>query len=333
MKIKKRVPLIAIALVALILWKDITCRRKQAENPAVTAQPIPPSPSEKNAAISTTATPNTDLALSKLLASTSTQLREFERLRALPDDIEILRQSAEIENEFNNALDPANAAFLIKNMPPGFTDSYFGGLCLHKWSSAQRLDAAQWMESHPSDHPATAQALAAGWLAADRTSLTNYLDRLPPGLWKNNLATSASEDAFLAKEPATVIDLLSKTSGPSTRRDQLYEWNTTAWAMKDQPAAVRWVEQNAAPEQRQTLLAATAIGHAHTDPVAAANWAIAHVSDPATLKPAIHAIIRIWAANEHSAALRWVEQLPSGPFRDEAADGLIAVLKPELNSD
>jgi len=264
-----------------------------------------------------------------LLTETAAKLSEFNRLRAQPDDIENFRKSAEIENEFINTLSPSKAAFLIQQMPAGFTDSYFGALCLHKWATAERLDAAQWMKTHPSDSPTTARALAEGWLAADLTSLYSYLDQLPPGPWHNNLAASASEDAFLAREPSIVIALLDQISGPSQRRDQLYEWNATAWAMKDHAAAVHWVETNAAPEQRQALLAATATGYAHSNPPAAANWAIAHVSDLAALKPAMQAIVRIWAAQDQPAALQWVESLPSGPLKDESADGLIAIALPE----
>jgi hypothetical protein len=210
MKIEKRVPLIVIALVCLILWKDITCRRRQIENTAATASAKSTTSRADKIPLRPLETMATNTALSTLLTSTGIQLREIERLRALSDGIENFRGSAKIKNEFNNALEPAKAAFLIKNMPPDFTDSYFGAFCFHEWASAQRIDAALWRETHPSASPVTAQALA-----ADSNSLKEYLNRLPPGIWKDNLATSASEDAYLAKAPSTVIDLLGKTTGPA----------------------------------------------------------------------------------------------------------------------
>lgn len=268
------------------------------------------------------------LELAHLLTETAAKMREFDRLRALPDDIGNFRKSAEIENEYRASLDPETAALLLCHMPLEFRDTYFGQIALGIWAHADRGAAAEWMAAHPSSSQATAAALAGGWFTDDPGGLRDYLDELPPGAWKNSLATTASEDAFVAKDPQQSIELLDQAQGFDAHRSELYGWAVTAWAKDDFASAVKWATSITDPAMRQRMLASAAVGQANVDPATAAGWAIANVSDPQALEPAVTSIIRLWAQKDATAAAGWVAQFPPGTVRDNALDGLMAIWAP-----
>lgn len=261
----------------------------------------------------------------RLLANVTEIAAEFDRLRALPDDIERFRRSADLENEFAALLDADTAAFLVRLMPAGFVDSHFGVISLNKWAGADRAAAAAWMARHPGTTAVSAEALARGWLSADPSGLSAHLDRLPPGVWRDNLAVTAAEDAFLARKTDTVSAMLEHAAPNNARRRQLAEWNATAWARNDVEAAAAWASREPEPARRETLFAAVSIGQANTDPEAASARLVRTVTDPAALKPAVHAIVRIWAARDPSAAASWVAGLPDGLLRQEGEDSLLAM--------
>ena len=261
----------------------------------------------------------------KLIRETASALREFQRLRALPDDIENFRKSAELENDFMAKLDASTAPMLIQRMSRGFTDSYFGSLALRTWAFTDRAAAAAWMADHPSTLPTTAAALEAGWYTEDKKGLQSYLDGLPDSSWKSNLLKSAGEEAFVSSDPTGSIALLNQISGADPRRDELYAGNLTAWAMKDPGAANQWVAQVDNPALQQALYASVAIGEAHASPQTAVALLNAKVIDPGSVTTATTAIARIWAVSDPSAAADWVSQFPPGATRTSALEGLLAV--------
>ena len=265
---------------------------------------------------------------SRLLEKTGSLVAEYERLRAQPDDIERLRQSAGLENEFSDGLDPKTAAHLIQHMPEEFVDTHFGALALAKWAAAARLDAARWMAGHPGKSATAGEALARGWFESDRSTLQSHLDELPSGPWKTQLAVTAGEDAFLAHESPAVVDLLHRAEAHDPHRIQLLEWNATAWAIRDADAAAAWAGGEPDAGRRETLLAAVAIGQANLSPEDAAERLFRSVTSPAALIPAVQAIARIWAARDPQAAHEWVAGLPEGDLRrnaDEALSSLVAI--------
>lgn len=264
----------------------------------------------------------------RLLREVAALSLEFDRLRALPDDIDNFRRSADLENEFMAMLDAETAAFLVREMPAGFVDTHFGILSLTRWAGADRADASAWMASHPGATPSSAEALARGWWGEDRPALAAHLDQLPAGPWKTNLAVTAAEDAYLGKEPAEVLALLGRAAPGDARRTQLVEWNATAWGIRDPDAASAWAAGEPDAATRQRLLAAVAIGEASQDPAAAAARLARTVVAPEAARPAVQAIARLWAVRDPAAATRWTDTLPAGLLRDEAKAGLLAILSP-----
>ncbi len=255
---------------------------------------------------------------------------EFERLRSQPDDIDRFRSSAELENEYAYLLEqnPALAAMLVRQMPPGFVDTHFGVLALLRWSATDRQTAAEWMAVHPAATRPAAEALVRGWLAQDEASLKAHLAALPPIAWRSSLAYVAAEDAFLAKRPEAVLSLLDYMPSADARRRQLAEWNATAWAMQDVEAAAAWAAREPDAGRRQALLAAVVIGEANRDPEAAARRLFRDVGEGMASADAVEAIARLWTMRDAAAAARWAASLPDGPLRERAEAGLLTVVAP-----
>ncbi len=302
--------------------------------------PVAAAPAEARAVSSTPARPAASAAElppagsapgdgdQRLLREVAALSAEFDRLRALPDDIDNFRRSADLENEFMAMLDAETAAFFVREMPAGFADTHFGVLSLTRWAGADRAGASAWMASHPGATPSSAEALARGWWGEDRPALAAHLDQLPPGAWKTNLAVTAAEDAYLGKEPAEVLALLGRAAPDDARRAQLIGWNATAWATRDPGAASAWAATEPDAATRQRLLAAIAIGEASRDPAAAAERLARTVVTPEAARPAVQAIARLWAVRDPATATRWVNTLPAGLLREEAKEGLLAVVSP-----
>ena len=324
--------LIALGLLSLRAWRNESSAPAPASGPFAAAVVTAPEP----AALPPRAP---DVAPPALLESPDARFRrriaemasEFERLRSLPDEIDRFRASAELENEYAHALEqnPALAAMLVREMPPGFADTHFGVLALSRWAATGRVAAAEWMAAHPAATLPAAEALARGWLAQDEGSLAAHLSTLPPTAWRGNLAHTAAEDAFLAKRPATVLALVALAAPGDSRGLRLVEWNATAWAIQDAEAAAAWASRELDSARRQTLLAAVAVGEANRDPEAAAARLFREVANETTRINAVQAIARLWTRRDAEAAARWAAGLPDGPLRESAEAGLLAIAVPE----
>ncbi|BCU79700.1 hypothetical protein [Luteolibacter sp. LG18] len=258
-----------------------------------------------------------------LLAKTRALATAFERFHAHPDDIDLFRKAAEIENEFTQHLDPRSAAILVRKMPAGFVDTRFGTLALAKWATADRLEAAGWMAVHPGTTPTATSALARGWFAEAPCSLKAHLDALPSGDWKSHLALTASEDALVSRDSQATLDLLDRVDTRDPHRAQLQEWTFTSWATIDPSAAASQAAREPDAKRREVLLAAVVIGEANLSPEAAAENLARQVMTPETRKPALEAIARIWGPQDHEAAYRWMQSLPPGEEREFVRTELI----------
>lgn len=228
---------------------------------------------------------------------------------------------------FEELLDDETAPLLVRTLPADFLETFFGDLSLRRWAEHDRAVAAAWMAAHPAASPVPASALAHGWVTGDPAALHAYLDSLPAGEWKHLVAKAAGEEALVADRPDEALRLLGKITGDDARRDELYEWTATKWALSDPASAAAWAAQAAAadPARGEGLLAAVAVGYANHSPEEAARWALNAIEAPAALHAALPAIVRVWAAKDAQAAARWTQTFPAGALQDEALDGLLSV--------
>jgi hypothetical protein len=336
--------ILAAAAAALALWGLLVLRARRNESAAPVLASGPSAVASASIADESpppaTAAPGSGvIAPPPLLESPDARFRrqvaelsaEFERLRAGPDDIERLRASAELENEYAHLLEqtPELAAMLVREMPPGFVDTHFGVLALLRWAATERMAAAEWMAARPAATGPAAEALARGWLAQDEASLAEHLASLPPIAWRGGIAYVAAEDAFLAKRPETVLAMLGYVDRDDARGRQLAEWNATAWAVQDAETAAAWAAREPDAERRRTLLAAVAVGEANRDPEAAARRLFRDVGAGPASEDAVEAIARLWTRRDAEAAARWAASLPEGPLRERAEAGLLEVASPE----
>ncbi|WP_438479692.1 hypothetical protein [Oleiharenicola lentus] len=248
-------------------------------------------------------------------------LRDYEACRA-KEDIKCADAS---EARFRALLNDDTAAAMIQVMPPDFAGTFFGDLALRWWASKDRAAAAEWMASHPTDSPVAAVALTHDWALQDPKTLNAYVDTLPPGPWKHNLLKSAGEETLVADRLAETLAFLDKISGNDSRRDELYEWTATKWAIKDPTAATEWAAKAADGAQREKLLAAVVVGYANSEPDAAAQLAINMIASKEQLLPAVNSVGRIWASRDALSAGNWVQQMDAGEPRASAMRGLLQI--------
>lgn len=318
---------VLVGLTGWLIWQNNTMPRTGAQQvPPLTPVSVKPGTVSERTLFLGTAESNLLEASearkrSRNLGRARQLLAQLQLLQKV-DSIENLQAAAEVEIEFNELLDSGAAALFVREMPADFVGTWFGDLALRRWATEDRRAAAEWMKQHPSDSPVAATALAHDWVIKDPDGLRAYIDHLPAGSWKHNIIKSAGEEALVADKPVTTIELLNRIAGEDARRDELYDWTVTKWAMSDPVRALEWAAKVGDPVLREKLLAAASVGYANVEPEHAAQWAATTTPCP---ESALICIVRIWAAKDPEPAARWVQQFPGGPARDKLLEGLMAI--------
>lgn len=261
--------------------------------------------------------------LRALVAEMTELMRRAEGLSA--DDGAEFQELATLTNEFDNGLTAETAAALVREMPAGFLATPWGDLALRHWARADRRAAAEWMAAHPDPSPVAATALMHDWFARDGAGAFAYAAALPEGVWRSHVAMSASEEALVAEAPADAMRFLALSAADHPRRQELQEWVALHWGRLAPEEASAWAERAETPELRDRLLAATGVGHANVDPLAAAEAVLARVKNPEVAAEALATITRVWAGRDPAAAAQWVEAFPAGPERERAAGRLLEI--------
>lgn len=244
----------------------------------------------------------------------------------------------------------ANVADIVRTLSPDLLATPFGEIVLKRWASLDHLAAAKWLETLPGGACEFQAGLVTyGWLAEHADELHAYVDALPPGTWRNQVITAASNDALLLKNGPVAVSLLLRLP-PASQRNEMLGWASTQWAMQNPDRAAEWVGTVNDPGLQGKLFGAVAIGYAWSkpekaaellrssgldadtdltpvksvmniwgakDPGAAANWAWTKLKGE-TQRQAIRCAVTAWGNQDLAAANKWIEHLPEGDTRSQA---------------
>lgn len=270
-------------------------------------------------------------------------------LRSWCAETDPLKQDALLKELLAGVTD-ANVADIVRTLSPDLLATPFGEIILKRWASLDHLAAAKWIEALPGGASELQAGLVTyGWLAEHGDELHAYVDALPPGTWRNQVITAATNDALLLKNGPAAVSLLLRLPSASQRNEML-GWASTQWAMQAPDRAAEWVGTVSDPGLQAKLFGAVAIGYAWTkpekaaelllssgldtdadltpvksvmniwgakDPAAAATWACSQLKGE-TQRQAIRCAVTAWGNQDLGAANKWIERLPAGDLRSQA---------------
>lgn len=273
----------------------------------------------------------------------------LEKLVVWKAETDPLRRAA-FQAELLALLTDANAEGIVRSLTPELLDTPIGEIALKRWASLDHFAAATWLALLPGGASELQAGLVTyGWLAQAREQLHAYVDGLPPGPWREQVLTAATNDALLLKAGPEAIGLLQRLP-PATQRNEMLGWASTQWAMQNPTEAAAWVQQVNDPVLQLKLFGAVAVGYAWSDPAKAADllrssgvaessdltavvsvmniwgtknpaqaaqWAVDSLDGVARTQ-AIRCAVTAWGYQDLPAALRWIEGLPAGADRTQA---------------
>lgn len=181
--------------------------------------------------------------------------------------------------------------YLMANFQPGTLQSEALDAAIEKWGAANPRDAWQWLDASTSG-PLKEQGMAAlvmGWARRD-----------PPGAAAWFVGTGSTSQG--------VLDAL-----------------VTTWADLDPRSAAAWVETLANADNKLTARVCLASAWVQQDPAAAAAYFTPLVTEGQQGLDLASALVNSWGAADPAAAAKWINQLPPGSARREAA-GVLATI-------
>lgn len=188
--------------------------------------------------------------------------------------------------------DPKTALDYLKtNFKPGMLQSETLDAAIEKWAGANPRDAWQWLDTNISG-PLKEQGMASlvqGWARHDPQSAAAWF-----------VSTGSTAQG--------VLDAL-----------------VTTWADLDPRTAAAWVETLGNEENKTTARVCLASAWVQQDAAAAAEYFTPLVTSGAQGLDLASALTNAWGAADPAAAAQWIDKLPPGPARREAA-GVLATI-------
>ncbi len=244
------------------------------------------------------------------------------------------------------AKDPASAAELVTNLPPGdYRQNALATLC-HSWANTNAPAALAWAQALPSEaervaalnnivadwaandpqaalqfadqHPELSGAalgeIAKAWSKTDLTAASHWVESLPEGQ-KKDAALLALAEATEARAPQTAAELCAAltTTQPSTMD---VEAIARSMAKDDFARALEWARSRKDDPTRLAALSALAYTWAQRDPQGLAAYALGLPAGDAQtqcLSAACHQL----AMSDLPAAMELLKPLADGELRQD----------------
>lgn len=270
---------------------------------ASNANPSPPQPIDATAATSAD-TPE------QAAAMFVTSMEEWENT-PMPD-------ADRIEVKLESMLNDSNAGAISKALPQRFLRTYLGLMVQERWASVDRDAAVEWMSLQPSPTRYQIDAVVRNWITKDKIGVTNFLNNLLAGDWKDNLLASIGSDALYNHDPETAFSLIQNMN-PCDEQTRLMGKAISEWSRWDPKAALDQINQLSDITLQEKLVPSLAFGYATVDPGPAADW-ILHSLDPGELlNRTLRGVLGTWI-DQHDPidAANWVAKLPEGSTRQSA---------------
>lgn len=160
------------------------------------------------------------------------------------------------------------------------------------------------------------------WVRADAAAATAFVEAMPDGHRKQQ-ARQGLLNQLGESDPATALQMSLEQLTGSAKVSASHQI-ISSWAVRDLPAARAWIEQQPDKSMRNKLY--TAISHqwAQTDPASAAAFLSSETGMSSTLSQQMaQTVAHQWAEQDPEAALAWLQKLPTGMVRNQAAQGVL----------
>lgn len=192
-----------------------------------------------------------------------------------------------------------------------------------------------WAESDPEAALAYARRnLAAGMIQTEMISLAvnKWGATNPHDAWvwvSQNLSGPLREQAltdlmigWTRRDPAGAAAWLASTAVTS---QALYAATATTWAEQDRHGALDWADRLKIPHIRSAALTAAVLESARQDPAETAQVVTPKLESEPNAPELATVLADVWGTDDPAATARWVETLPPGPVREQAAGTLANV--------
>jgi hypothetical protein len=210
------------------------------------------------------------------------------------------------QNEIQSALEAmvsdANAADIVRALPPELLETPFGLEVLKRWVGLDQKAALHWA-THETDDAIRREVLV---------EVSFQMAQADPAQ-----AVALAERFDLGQGSGAVLQNLAQQ-----------------WAAADLPAAYSWALGQPAGEQRDELVGRVAFVWSHSEPAEAARLVAEQIPPGPVQTEAAMSVLHQWGQLDFEAANAWAEQFPENSIRERARNELagIALYQSELNA-
>ncbi len=307
---------VILAMAAVLVVRSRPGKNVAGQNTLAPEQPVPALPSKNisapgDQAIVSPAVEKPGLNMADLIA----------RLRAGQEESDP-EAKAGLEEQWEAMLTDANAAEILRALPPDLLATPFAEAALRRWVNADRKSAAGWVAQQSGLTESEQTSVIYGWGTRDKAALDDYLNELPTGEWKQSAMRFAANDALAGGSPKAALELLVQMDR-TPARDDLFGWSATAWAQSDSATALQWANGLQDTVMKQKALGAVAVGLAWSDPQAAGQLLAQQVEPGEVLDQSALSVVCVWSQSDPPAAANWVAAFPEGKLQQTVLETLI----------
>jgi hypothetical protein len=248
------------------------------------------------------------------LASIHLKLRQWMESQIRdPDDEE---GRSELLAELLSLVTDENVVETIQSLSPEELNTPFGIGALHHWMRMDSTTATGWLAARPDSTKEQVLAVAEDWIA-NPDGLQQYVNQLPPGLWKQDFLEQASS-AALSANPSEAIKLAGEMDSGDAQTNLLRS-AACKWISTDPDATLNWIMSVSDSSLREQLIASAAQSYALTDPSLSMAWLTSQVNSDAIVQDAACNILETWISKDPVSAAGWVSGIPDGAFKMDAS--------------
>jgi hypothetical protein len=219
-----------------------------------------------------------------------------------------------IQFELEALVTDSNTADILRALPPELLETPFAMKMLERWSKHDPAAALVWLAGCPKSTDVQIGLPVRCWIERDVKGMSQYIEALPAGDWKQQLLTVAATTALLKSIPEDAVSWLSQLA-PERLSPDMLDWAAAIWGQKDVVAAAYWAIEQANPALQDRLLANVVGGYARLNPAGAVDFAGKILQSGEEMNQAAERIATAWVAVDPKAAADWIVQYPDGETR------------------
>ncbi len=218
-------------------------------------------------------------------------------------------------------LDP-QAAMAYASGLAGVAGASARNTVLLAWAEVDEGAAALWIEALPpsEERRGARQALLEAIGRKDLRRFVSLLLEAKDQRMDGELLNYSVWSRWIAKDPRAAVEA-AMALPPGALRNQALQGISSSWALKDPEAAISWITLLLPGSERDLAASNLVFQLGMQNPKRALQLIMEGFTAPGSRNENIERGAALWARSDPTAAMAWVEALPSGEARQRALDG------------